>query len=142
MRESEFLATNHENGFVEFVAPRRQERIRALLKAPSNRKKLIAMLPHFSDFDSRWLVHIEPSDHNALRILQLLRDRNAPDMCYVISENYKIDGTSVELATALKDTIGFGFGTVISCIPGELIYYESEDCGHRVILSRVQPMMK
>jgi hypothetical protein len=48
----------------------------------------------------------------------------APDTCAVIGgEN---DGKDMELLTALKQIVGYGTGTVLSCIPGKLAYFEGE----------------
>jgi len=40
----------------------------------------------------------------------------------------------MELERALSETVGLGFGTAISCIPGELAYFEAEDPGERYLL--------
>jgi hypothetical protein len=36
--------------------------------------------------------------------------------------------------SALKEVVGYGMGTLISCIPGRLAYFESED--ERYILQK------
>jgi hypothetical protein len=41
----------------------------------------------------------------------------------------------VALNEALESTVGSGEGTVLSCVPGQLAYFESED-RERVILQR------
>jgi hypothetical protein len=38
------------------------------------------------------------------------------------------------LSKALSSTVGYGMGTLISCVPGELAYYESEERGERYVL--------
>jgi hypothetical protein len=40
------------------------------------------------------------------------------------------------LHQALQETIGQGYGTLISCIPGKLAYFEGEEVNHRFILKR------
>jgi hypothetical protein len=40
----------------------------------------------------------------------------------------------MDLEMALKTTIGYGMGTIISCIPGKLAYFEDEE--QRYILQR------
>ena len=48
----------------------------------------------------------------------------APESCHVIGgEN---DGEEMELLTALKQVVGYGAGTVLSCVPGTLAYFEGE----------------
>jgi hypothetical protein len=40
--------------------------------------------------------------------------------------NY-VDGQEMKLKDALDALIGVGSGTIISCIPGKLAFFESED---------------
>jgi len=42
----------------------------------------------------------------------------------------------MSLSEALAKTIGLGSGTLISCSPGKLGYFELEDLGERYILER------
>jgi len=48
----------------------------------------------------------------------------APAMCHFIGGEH--DGDDVDLLTALKTVVGYGQGTVLSCIPGQLAYFEGE----------------
>jgi hypothetical protein len=48
----------------------------------------------------------------------------APESCHVIGG--KRDGQDVELLDALRETVGYGVGTVLSCVPGKLAYFEGE----------------
>jgi len=130
---------DHEKGFVDaFVHPRRQPRHRALLEKPKRRIKFTSLLAHFHDFDDRCITGVPPTDQYSEPILQILRDKRAPDTCWVISEDYRLDGKEMSLVDALDEIVGFGSGTVISCIPGQLAYYEGEDPGRRFILERRQ----
>ena len=43
----------------------------------------------------------------------------------------------MDLRDALGATVTFGMGTLISCIPGELAYYEGESLHARYILQRL-----
>jgi hypothetical protein len=40
------------------------------------------------------------------------------------------------LKTALEKVVGQGMGTLLSCIPGELAYYEGQAPADRCILAR------
>jgi len=71
--------------------------------------------------------------HAAL-IHELLVAKGAGPKCWVISEDSEMDGREFDLATALKETVGRGMGTLISCIPGKLGYFEDEE--DRFILER------
>lgn len=67
--------------------------------------------------------------------MDLLKAKGAASTCYVMSENTKLDGREMELEAALKKTVGYQMGTLISCVPGKLAYFEDED--GRWILERM-----
>jgi hypothetical protein len=54
------------------------------------------------------------------------------DNCWVFG-NY-IDGRQMQLEEALDALIGTRAGTIISCVPGRLAFFENDD--ERVILHR------
>lgn len=58
-------------------------------------------------------------------IYEHLKSLGAPRMCYVMSIDVSIDGTEMPLEDALDKTLGLG-PVLISCIPGELAYFEEE----------------
>ena len=70
------------------------------------------------------------------RILGLLRSHGAPTECYLISESSDLDGRALPLEEALGEIIGRGMGTLVSCIPGRLAYFEGESPGERYLLER------
>jgi hypothetical protein len=47
-----------------------------------------------------------------------------PESCHVIGGEH--DGKDMELLTALEQIVGYGTGTVLSCIPGKLAHFEGE----------------
>lgn len=47
-----------------------------------------------------------------------------------------LDLRHMQLRDALRDTVGFGVGTFISCIVGQLAYFEGEEPGSRYICER------
>jgi hypothetical protein len=48
-------------------------------------------------------------------------------MCWAISEDARFDGLELDLMTALSETIGYGMGTILCCVPGKLAFVETED---------------
>ena len=54
----------------------------------------------------------------------ILRAMGAPGTCHVIGGEH--DGKDMELLIALQQIVGYGTGTVLSCIPGKLAYFEGE----------------
>ena len=46
------------------------------------------------------------------------------------------DKEEIDLMIALEKTVGHDAGTIISCIPGKLAFWESDDMNYRYILHR------
>jgi len=117
-----------------FAAPQRSPRYLALLESPRGRSKLLAALAHDFQLDTRYARHISGADAAALAIERTLRELGAPDTCYCVSENPDLDARTLPLREAVTATVGYGMGTLISCIPGVLGYYEAEDRNARYLL--------
>jgi hypothetical protein len=60
-------------------------------------------------------------------IAKLLKQKGAPDVCFVVSEDSNLDRQQLPLLAALEQVVGYGMGTFISCIPGKLAYFEDEE---------------
>lgn len=132
-------SVDHERGAIRaFVLRTKQERFLGFLANPKNRKKFTTSLAHFPWFDRShatpisWEVdsnltlsqrHNQGIEH----ICRLLRSKGAGDFCWVISEDSEMDGRELDLRVALENVSGRGIGTILSCIPGKLAYYEGED---------------
>ena len=130
-------AAEHERVLIRaFVVAKRRDRYLSFLRTPKGREKLIAALPHSFALDERY-VHLVPRHkQNAASIEAILRSKGAPDTCHVVSEWSRVDGREMPLAEALKEIVGMSMGTILSCIPGRLAYFEFEDVGYRYILER------
>jgi hypothetical protein len=127
----------HESGVVKaFVTPSKQERVLELLSKPKRRRAVLDTLYHNAPLDSRYMSRIASSDQSAGQIEALLRSKGAPDMCYAIWTDSSLDGSSVLLREALERIVGQGQGTILSCVPGQLAYFEAEDGGERCLLER------
>ncbi len=130
-----FNGSDHERATIaSFIVTRKQERYLGFLAKPQHRKKLTARLAHFKDLDPRFVAAIPPSQQGAPDIARILRLKGAPDLCWIISEDRRLDGSTLELSSALAKVVGYGMGTFLSCIPGKLAYFEDED--QRFILQR------
>jgi hypothetical protein len=126
---------NHEEATVRaFVIPNRQERYLTFLSNPKRRAKFIAELAHFKALNFTYAKIIPAVQQNATSVAKLLTSKGAGRMCWVISEDSILDARQMDLETALQATIGRGMGTIISCVPGRLAYFEDED--GRYILER------
>jgi hypothetical protein len=69
-----------------------------------------------------------------------LQRRHSPSFVFAISEDPTLDQKELPLVEALKQIVGRGMGTVLSCIPGRLAFVETED--ERFILERHDPIDK
>jgi hypothetical protein len=78
------------------------------------------------DLDERWAVLIPPSEQTADRIYKMLKKGGAPEVCHVTSEIVECDNRDMKLFEAIELVLGMGLGSIISCIPGRLAYYEGE----------------
>ena len=126
---------NQEEALIRaFILPTRIDRYIECLKKPKKRARFRAELAHFKALNPKFAVRIPPKQEHASSIHELLVAKGAGGRCWVISENGKMDGKEMDLELALKATVGYGMGTLISCIPGKLAYFEDED--GRVILER------
>jgi superfamily II DNA or RNA helicase len=128
-------AADHEREFVKAFVPReRRERWLELLANPKQRQKITLQLAHNAVFRSDRIVAIEPRQQHAKPLSELLTRKGAPELCYVISESEELDGREMLLVDALKAIVGYGMGSIVSCIPGRLAYYEAEGPKERFIL--------
>ena len=118
----------HEQAFVEsFVQRPRRDRCLLALASPKKRSKFVHEFAHHGTYilAPECLRSIKPNQQHADSIYAILRSLGAPDTCHLISEGSS-DGKEMELLSALNEVIGRGMGTVISCLPGHLGYFEGE----------------
>lgn len=117
----------HESEFVgSFIVKQRRERVLEQLASSKNRRKFTSKFDHhgIDYFIPECIRSIEPKYQHAPDIANMLRAMGASDNCHVIGG--RRDGEDMDLLTALKETVGYGIGTVLSCIPGQLAYFEGE----------------
>jgi hypothetical protein len=72
------------------------------------------------------VVPIRGSQSHPSEISRLLHSKGAPQTCYALSDTAELDGREI-LSEGLAFIVGRGMGTLLSCIPGELAYFEDED---------------
>lgn len=127
----------HEHEFARnFIVPEKRARYLSLLESKSGRKKILNGFNHCRDLDPRFARRVPDNQSSAGSIEVILRQKGAPDTCHVISDNPDIDGQETALSEALSKTVGMDAGTLISCIPGKLAYFEMEGFDGRYILER------
>src|SRR5262245_35245905 len=128
------LNENEEKLVSSFILSNRRERYLHLMANRKARQKLALVFAHCKDIDLKRAYKLSPSEQTCHQIEVCLKKAGAPSFCYAISENPEIDALELPLHEALVKTVGKGFGTILSCIPGKLAYYESEEPGERYIL--------
>jgi len=134
---NKFIPQEHQDMLItRFILRDKKERLKTLLKSKRGRIKLRNRLAHNIDFDPRFITIIPNNQQTTKLILELLRHESAPSECYIISEDVTIDGKILNLTDALDRVIGSGMGSIISCIPGKLAYFEGEDINHRFLVKR------
>jgi len=119
-----------------FVVAAKRGRLKELLAKPKRRADATASLAHFGDLDPRWVVALPGASQNAASVERELRMRGADDSCHVVSEDTEIDGKRLPLKSVLEYAIGRGMGTLVSCLPGRLAFFEGEGPSDRCILAR------
>ena len=128
---------NEEEALIRaFVVKAKQDRLVEFLSSQKHRRKATDALAHFRDLDPRFVVKLPANEQDPESVARALRQRGAGDTCHVISENGELDGNRISLDAALQQVIGQGLGTLLSCVPGALGYFEGEDPGIRYILAR------
>ena len=133
------MTTNidHEAAFIRaFIIPAKQERLVELLAKPKRRRDVLRTLYHCKDLDPRFMTKVSPAVQTAGGIEALLRARGAPELCHAISTDESLDGKTVTLRDAMTRIIGVGHGTLLSCVPGHLGYFEGEESDARYVLER------
>jgi len=126
---------NHERDTIAaFIVSAKRRRYLEFVSQPRYRKKLIRELPHFRDFEPKYMRSIPGPRQYPVPLAELLTAKGAPRFCWVISEDSRIDACQMLLIEALEEVVGFRMGTIVSCVPGRLAFVETED--ERFILER------
>jgi len=118
----------------------KRDRYREILSDPRLRHKFINLLPHFTDFDPKYRLPIPSNKLFVENITIELQKRHSPNIVLATSEDPSLDLKELTLVEALKQVVGSGMGTVLSCIPGRLAFVETED--ERFILERHDALEK
>jgi hypothetical protein len=133
------LSAEMERQFVQaFVAKDKMQRLLDFFASERNRWKGLLELEHFHPdvIDARYAESVSRSDSSPENISRLLKQKGAPAECYVFSNCKELDRRSMQLDDAIREVHAVGIGTVVSCIPGELAFYEGELFPDEYILRR------
>jgi hypothetical protein len=131
---------NEHSLIAAFVKRGKRDRYRDMLSSPRLRHKFTDQLAHFTDFDPKYRLPISSNKLFVDNIAFELQKRHSPSIVFAISEDPTLDQKELPLVEALKQIVGRGMGTVLSCIPGHLAFVETEN--DRFILERHDPIEK
>jgi hypothetical protein len=123
------MDTDYEKIVVKtFFSKHIQERVLFELASAKRRKNALNRLCHDYEkvLNQKHLIEISHPNSNYLDIIGLLKKEGAKDLCYSMSFNEEIDGKYLPLIIALEQAVGFGFPSIVSCIPDRLGYFEAE----------------
>ena len=135
------LPVHNEQALIAaFVKRSKRDRYREILSNPRMRHKFTNQLAHFADFDPKYRLPLPSNKLFVENIAIELQRRHSPGIVFAISEDPALDQKELPLLEALKQIVGRGMGTVLSCIPGRLSFVETED--DRFILERHDPLEK
>ena len=132
------VTAEHERRFVQaFVASDRQNRYLGLLATPEGRTKFTEALHHDLRLDPRYAIRLSAGQTRNERIKAVIAalGNAGSESCILISANSRLDGQRLPLPEALAEVVGYG-GTIISCVAGEVAYYEGEETGERYVCRR------
>jgi hypothetical protein len=131
---------NEHSLIAAFVKRSKRDRYRDMLSSQRLRHKFTDQLAHFADFDPKYRLPIPSNKLFVENIAFELQKRHSPSIVFAISEDPTLDQKELPLVEALERIVGYGMGTVLSCIPGHLAFVETED--ERFILERNDPLEK
>jgi hypothetical protein len=128
---------DHETAFIKsFVLPEKHLVGWNYCRKQSEGIIFLHRLADDSDFDGKFKVELKPSQQNPEDVKRILKQCGAPPVCHVMSESSEVDGRDLPLKTAIEEVLDYGLGSVISCIPGQLAYYEGEMPSDRFVLKK------
>jgi hypothetical protein len=132
---------HHEDSLIAaFVKRNKRDRYREIVSNSRLRHKFTGQLAHFKDFDPQYRLPIPSNKLSIDSIARELDRRHSPKVVFAISEDPALDQKEILLVPALEQIVGRGMGTILSCIPGRLVFVETED--ERFILERNDPLEK
>jgi hypothetical protein len=125
---------HEEKTIAAFILREKQDRYRFLLGSsdPRRRAEGVGRLNHCKDLNLKYVTWW-PSNAD---IAKLLRKDGSPEKVYMLSCTDAIDGKMMSLDDAINAVLAGGWGTLISCIPGQLAYYYDELGARRALLLR------
>lgn len=121
-----------------FIIANKQNRMIELLSNKKRRYKILSEIYHFKHLDPKYSYKIPPDLQTSKQLYELLIKKGALDICYIISPDQRYDMKEIELNKIIEIIINAKISAFISCVPGQLGYFEGENPGERYILERLK----
>ncbi|MDQ0201977.1 hypothetical protein [Neobacillus ginsengisoli] len=111
-----------------FFNKRIRQRVLFELSTQNKRRHALHRLCHnyFETLRNEYMIEIPKPNSDPQEIVKIMKKYGAEDSCYSISLNEDIDGKELPLLTAIEEAVGYGMPSIVSCIPGKLVYFETE----------------
>jgi hypothetical protein len=130
----------HEAGLADFVALRRRDRFRRSLAAGGKaRAKELARLHDGPELEPRWVRKPTSLDRgrtceSVVSEIQALAPRT--ELVYVASGDPRLDGCTLDLASAVREALQSREGSLVSVVPGRVALYIGELFDDTLVLVR------
>jgi len=110
-----------------FFNKRIQERVMFELASSKKRLDALSRLSHNYNItlNEKYMIEIEDGSEEEV-IIKLLKENGAKSTCYIISWDKDIDGKELPLDIAIKQSFNKRMPSIVSCISGELAYFQAE----------------
>ena len=123
----------HWIGLPDVVAPELKGRVLALASKPKKREKLVSMFAHNLSFDEAF-VHPIGKKGTENQVIELLSAFDCPNNVVVLNNLNKGEGEWKPFPQAIADCFGDCSGELVSCLPGKLLFHESEEPEFRAVI--------
>src|SRR6185437_6791254 len=104
----------------KYFRKEKSDRYVGFVSKPRSRDKLVECLAHLKDLEFGKFRRL--NNNETAQIRKMAEDAKF-DICYVISENSRVDGQFLKIEAAIKDTVGNGMGTLLVFGLAEAVYY-------------------
>ena len=136
--ENKILEDIHLRGFFQFLAPHCAIRMKKLFYGNEKaNRKFYSRLAHDIEFRDGVICKIPSKLHSPNGVHDLLVKKYVEvSKGYLISADLDLDGKFMAVDEALENIVGYGLGTFLSIVPGELGYMEFGEQGERYLVVR------
>jgi hypothetical protein len=126
-----------------FFIPNRRARLVYCFESGSDKQRWSALrdFEQSVTLDPRYMQSV--ANRTAETIVQQLEEYGATGTCYLVSNDlHGLDGKTMSLPDGILSAYNSPSGTMVSCIAGQLAYFDGEDENDRWIIRRTDSLIK